>query len=99
MNKARQHRISALVFALALATASLAAVAHEPSKDAPAMRAASKGLKVSTVDIAVPPLTLLRDDGKKVSLPHELDDGRPVVLNFIYTTCPGICPVMSQVFS
>jgi len=107
MNKARQHRISALASALALtlalAMASPAAVAHEPANDSarssPATRAVSKGLKVSTVDIAVPALTLVRDDGKKVSLPHELDDGRPVVLNFIYTTCPGICPVMSQVFS
>ena len=47
----------------------------------------------------VPQLSLVRDDGKVVSLPKELDDGRMVVLNFIYTTCPGICPVMSHVFS
>jgi protein SCO1/2 len=57
------------------------------------------GLKVSMVDYVVPDIWLVRDDGRKVSLPKELDDGRPLVLNFIYTTCPGICPLMSQVFS
>jgi protein SCO1/2 len=47
----------------------------------------------------VPALKLVRDDGKQVSLDEELNDGRPVVLNFIYTTCPGICPLASHVFS
>jgi protein SCO1/2 len=58
-----------------------------------------KGLKVSLVDYVVPDVWLVREDGKKVSFPREIDDGRPTVLNFIYTTCPGICPLMSQVFS
>jgi protein SCO1/2 len=44
-------------------------------------------------------LKLVRDDGKQVLLDQELNDGRPVVLNFIYTTCPGICPLASHVFS
>ena len=35
----------------------------------------------------------------RVNLPKELDNGRPVVPNFIYTPCPGICPMMSAVFS
>jgi len=55
--------------------------------------------RVSTADYLLPQVSLVRDDGKRVSLSAELDDGRPVVLNFIYTTCPGICPLMSQVFS
>jgi protein SCO1/2 len=50
-------------------------------------------------DYTVPDLWLVRDDGQRVSLPKELDDGRPVVLNFIYTTCPGVCPIMSAVFT
>jgi protein SCO1/2 len=60
---------------------------------------AASGVKISMADYVTPQLWLVRDDGKRVSLPKELDDGRPVVLNFIYTTCPGICPVMSHVFS
>jgi protein SCO1/2 len=41
---------------------------------------------------------LVRDDGKAVSLPEEMNDGRPVVLNFIFTSCGSICPVMSSAF-
>src|SRR5512133_2100678 len=35
----------------------------------------------------MPQTTLLRSDGAKASFPDEIDDGRPVVLNFIFTTC------------
>ncbi len=50
-------------------------------------------------DYALPSVSLIRDDGATVSLPAELGDGRPVVLNFIYTTCTTVCPVTSQTFS
>ncbi len=50
-------------------------------------------------DYTVPPVKLVREDGKTVSLPDELNDGRPVVLSFIYTTCTTICPVVSQTLS
>ncbi|MGZ3439882.1 MAG: SCO family protein [Polyangia bacterium] len=53
----------------------------------------------STADYKLPHVTMVRDDGKKVSFPEDLDDGRPLVLNFVFTTCATICPVMSQVFS
>jgi protein SCO1/2 len=51
------------------------------------------------VTYLIPAVDLVRDDGKTVSLPAELDDGRPVVLNFIYTSCSTICPLSSQVFA
>jgi protein SCO1/2 len=41
----------------------------------------------------VPDVKLVRDDGKTVALASELDDGRPVVLSFIYTSCTTVCPV------
>lgn len=47
-------------------------------------------------EYTIPPVMLVRDDGKTVTLPEELDDGRPVVLNFIYTSCTTICPVTSH---
>jgi len=50
----------------------------------------------STVSYEAPGVTLVRADGKPVSLPHELDDGRPVLLNFIFTTCSSICPLTSR---
>jgi cytochrome oxidase Cu insertion factor (SCO1/SenC/PrrC family) len=50
----------------------------------------------SNVTYETPAVTLVREDGKRVSLPRELDDGRPVLLNFIFTTCSSICPLMSR---
>ncbi len=53
----------------------------------------------STADVALPRVQLVRDDGKAVSFPDEIDDGRPVVLDFVYTTCTTICPVLSGTFA
>ncbi len=53
----------------------------------------------TVVEYTVPQVTLVRDDGKSVSLPDELNDGRPVVMNFIFTTCTSICPLLSQALS
>jgi protein SCO1/2 len=89
------------VFAAALmASLALSAVAdeaadphagHHPSPAATVVR--------STANYNVPAIKLVRDDGKSVSLADELNDGRPVVLNFIYTSCSGICPLASHIFS
>jgi protein SCO1/2 len=53
----------------------------------------------STADHTLPGVSLVREDGAVVTLPRELEDGRPVVLNFIFTTCTTICPVLSQTFT
>jgi protein SCO1/2 len=50
----------------------------------------------ATVSYEAPEVMLIRADGKRVALPSELDDGRPVVLNFIFTTCSSICPLTSR---
>ena len=59
----------------------------------------SRALQRSEAAYVIPAVNLVRDDGKTVSLPAELDDGRPVVLDFIYTSCSTICPLSSQVFA
>ncbi|RZS54484.1 SCO family protein [Sphaerotilus mobilis] len=56
------------------------------------------GVKRTTAPYPMPAVTLTRDDGQRQTLAQALDDGRPVVLNFIYTSCNTICPVTSQVF-
>jgi len=90
-----------------LAVAS-AAIADAPiSADAPSAADphahhqldASRTLQRSEAAYVIPAVDLVRDDGKTVALPAELDDGRPVVLNFIYTSCTSICPLSSQVFA
>jgi protein SCO1 len=53
----------------------------------------------STVQYSVPDIKLIRDDGKTISLPQEMNDGRPIMLNFIFTSCGSICPLMSQIFA
>ncbi len=54
---------------------------------------------ITTADYVLPQIKLVRDDGKTVSLPEELNDGRPVIMNFIFTTCTAICPISSQTFA
>jgi len=53
----------------------------------------------STISYSMPDVTLVRADGERVQLARELDDGRPVLLDFVYTTCTTICPVLSQTFA
>ena len=53
----------------------------------------------TTGNYTVPDITLVRADGGRVNLAKELNDGHPVLLDFIYTTCTTICPVMSQTFA
>ncbi|MGU7769076.1 SCO family protein [Burkholderia sp. MR1-5-21] len=57
------------------------------------------GTTHSMVQYTLPSVELVRDDGKTVSLVDEVDDGRPVVLTFVYTTCTTICPMISQTLS
>lgn len=52
----------------------------------------------STVQVAEPAVALVDQDGKTVSLPALLDDGRPVAVEFVFTTCTTICPVLSGNF-
>ncbi len=84
-----------------MATPALAAEAEDPHAHCheAAEAAQYKRANRSTVEVDLPKVALVRDDGARISLPAEIDDGRPVVLNFIFTSCTTICPVMSQIFS
>lgn len=53
----------------------------------------------TVANYAVPDVTLVREDGKTVQLGQELDDGRSVVLSFIYTSCTTVCPMTSATLS
>jgi protein SCO1/2 len=48
------------------------------------------------VRYSLPATPLLRSDGTTAQFPQAIDDGRPVVLNFIYTSCTAICPILSH---
>jgi protein SCO1/2 len=47
----------------------------------------------------LPDIPLVGMDKSRTSLRAELDSGKPVMLNFIFTTCTAICPVMSATFA
>jgi protein SCO1/2 len=63
-----------------------------------AMPSAQDGYVRTQASYAIPDVKLLNANGAGVSLRSELDD-KPVILNFIFTTCGAICPVMSSTFS
>jgi protein SCO1/2 len=54
---------------------------------------------VSTARYDVPDVTLLGSDGQPVALRALLASPEPLALNFIFTTCGTICPVMTATFA
>lgn len=57
------------------------------------------GMERTSAFYSIPNVTLLNQDGKKVNLRALIDGGKPVIVNFIFSTCTTICPVMTATFS
>jgi len=66
-----------------------------------AHRAAMKKTRyaVTTASYVVPDVQLIDESGAAVSLPDLLESDQPIALNFIFTTCTTICPVMTVTFA
>jgi protein SCO1 len=96
---ARFARLPALAGAALIALAAQSGFASATNDAFPTAAPAASGSTRSIRKYEVPAVSLVRDDGKVVSLPDEMNDGRPIVLNFIFTTCGSICPLMSNVFA
>ncbi len=47
----------------------------------------------------VPDVPVIDHRERRSALPPALRDGRPVLLNFVYTSCQAVCPVMTQIFA
>jgi protein SCO1/2 len=56
-------------------------------------------VKQTQVNITLPNLQMIRQDGKKIQIVDEINDGRIVVVSFVYTSCSAICPMISQTIS
>jgi protein SCO1/2 len=97
---------------LALAVVALPALADTPSAadashhhmdampaEAHAHQFVAPKLFRTVTQYATPDVQLVRDDGRSVNLRAEIDDGRPVVLAFIYTSCSAVCPLTTQTLS
>lgn len=87
---------------LGLAPCAMSALAqghqHDPHQHHHAMPSEQDGYVRTMASYAIPDVKLLDADGTAVPLRSSLDD-KPVILNFIFTTCGAICPVMSNTFS
>lgn len=53
----------------------------------------------SEENYSIPSLQMIRQDSVTTPFPAELDDGRPVIMTFIFTTCSAICPMISGLLS
>jgi protein SCO1/2 len=73
-------------------------LSHDLTEPPAAQQHSGSPWLTATARYTIPAVQLVRDDGRRVALPEEMDDGRPVVLNFIYTSCSSVCPLTSQVF-
>ena len=58
-----------------------------------------EGYQRSLADYQVPHVTLINQDGKAVDFGTLVDSGKPVILDFIFTTCTTICPILSAGFT
>lgn len=72
----------------------LAGIMCLPEAIAPAA-AASPAYQRTLERYAVPDVTLINQDGKRVKFSALVNSGKPVVIDFIYGTCTTICPVLS----
>jgi protein SCO1/2 len=75
-----------------------AADAPPPAPACHETEAAAPALAATTRPYAVPDVTLLDASGHAVSLTSLVASREPVALNFIFTTCTTICPVMTATF-
>lgn len=85
-----------LCFASLLVMVVSVAMAHGNHRAVPDTGA---GIQRSEAQYVLPAANVVRHDASRVSFSSEIDDGRPVLLNFVYTSCTAICPVSTQVFS
>lgn len=69
---------------------------HTPAAS-PTLNAAAIPRSLQTVTL--PAVRLRQHTGQAVSFDASLGDDRPVLLNFVYTSCTTVCPPMSQIFA
>ncbi len=60
--------------------------------------ASKKGYTRTEHQFDIPDISLVTMNGDKTTLEQELSSDKPVMLNFIFTTCTTICPVLSASF-
>jgi protein SCO1/2 len=91
--------LAAACVAVAPGLSSAPAWAHGSHEHAPApWPAGSSGYQRSVRSYSIPDVVLVDADARRVRLRDLLAADEPVMVNFIFTTCTTICPVMTRVF-
>lgn len=96
---ARRTFVAAVCIATGLMCLSGAALGHDGHAHHAAQLSGADDYKRSVREYSIPDVSLTNADARTVRLRELLGTREPVMLNFIFTTCGAICPVMSQVFS
>ena len=82
-------RLMTIAGLLLVATVACAAVAQEPQKR-------SGAVTIDQRQIEIPDLEVVDQDGVKRRFYSDLIKNKVVILSFFYTSCPSVCPVMSD---
>jgi len=88
-----------LALSLALTGAALAESASHDKHAAHRAAMQSTRYEATTEHYLVPDVQLVDQSGTRVELQALLDTDEPLALNFIFTTCTTICPVMTATFA
>jgi protein SCO1 len=93
-------RVSVAMFACVIGLATRGATAqthtgHEGHMAQMAAAPADPAVRVMAPQPAIDGIDLVDQDGRATTLRAALGSGEPVLVNFIFTTCTTICPVMS----
>ncbi len=81
-----------MVIAIALLLFVTSTIIKAEATPQPSYSRSIHGYKVPSVDVVT-------QDGRKTQLSVVLDQGSPVIVNFIFTTCNTICPIMTAILS
>ena len=68
---------------------------HAHHQQSPSLRGYTRSLE----RYQLPPVSLVGMNGAEVPLGEALDHPGPLLLQFIFTTCPGVCPALSAIFT
>jgi len=72
----------------------------EDDKHVQHKKSAASAAKVAMAEIDLPDgLSMLNQFGNKVDLREDVIGNKIVVIDFVYTTCTTVCPVVSSIFS
>jgi protein SCO1/2 len=91
------RRRSAWIVAAAALLLLLLPAGRLPAADGGDTGGRGPGYRITEVAVAVPDVTLRGMDGRPVPLRALLDGGRPLMLQFVFTTCPTICPLLTGI--